>query len=262
MKRNSMLVHGAPQVISTNLWYEERVETLVSLHNTFGWIWRSRVWRFLKYMVWLPVNIFYGAAHSSAALVTDNYSILQRLEHAKNIMVNSAEIGKLKSLANGSDYTGLDDIIGDNFRRRGIESCVLPWPHFLTGSIFMRKLLDTNDTQFFAPTLVVALVQAKWENYGRPRFTQDLFVYVLSLSLIVSTSFLIEQPGVLEKVWQHPTINTTASSGYNGSGDYIEVLESKRSHVYSLLMAAIMGFLMVKTAIYDVNREFLQYQFG
>ena len=99
-------------------------------------------------------------------------------------------------------------------------------------------------------------------SFLRYLFYSVYFVFFLSFSLIVSPCFRMEEPGVLEKVWQHTTINTTASSGYNGSGDYIEVLESKRSHVYSLLMAAIMGFLMVKTAIYDVNREFLQYQFG
>jgi WD40 repeat protein len=175
MKRNSMLVCGAPEVVSTDLWYEQRVVQLVALHSTFGWFWRSKIWRGFKYIVWFVPNIFYGVGQSSTALVTSNDTLWGRLETVKNSMKDSLEIDKLKGVLAQNRHAVVQEL-GENFRRRGTESCVLPWPHFLTGSILMRKLLDTNDTDFFAPTLVVALVQQKWETFGRPRFTQDLFV--------------------------------------------------------------------------------------
>jgi hypothetical protein len=84
------------------------------------------------------------------------------------------------------------------------------------------------------------------------------FIYIFSLAAIVAASVLVEKPGVLQKVWQYPA-NTTAMAAGSGSG--VDLMGTK-SEINSTAMAAIMGFLMVKTAIYDVNREFLQYQFG
>ena len=149
-------------------------------------------------------------------------------------------------------------------RKRGTESCVLPWPHFASGSMLLRKLLDTNDTDFFAPTIVVALVQHKWQEFGRPRFTQDLLVYVVSLILIVTASIINRIPGVMEQLYRRHDSPHTAD-GHNASNPITTLNVCSADTIgcrYSYLMAFIMAFFIFKSAVYDANREWLQVKHG
>lgn len=195
MKANSMLVIGATECISTSLWYDSRVATLIELKDTWGWVWRSWPYRLMRWVAQLGPRFSYSVLRSSANLGSGV------LEGDTAKMNKSLEILWRDGILSNEEAEDSFTVVG--VRKRGTESCVLPWPHFATGSMLLRKLLDTNDTEFFAPTIVVALVQHKWQTFGRPRFTQDLFVYTVSLILMVTASIINRTPGVLEKFFMH-----------------------------------------------------------
>ena len=64
--------------------------------------------------------------------------------------------------------------------QKATESCVLPYPDFSRkrhdDSAFLRLLLELNDTSFLGPTVVVAIVQHKWQTFARSRSVTAIFV--------------------------------------------------------------------------------------
>ena len=295
----------------TNDRYVSRVENLIELQDTWAWIWRSSVYQAVRWVLELAPRFVVSVVHSLSNLVS-GVPTTNKLNESLEILWRSKNYGIMG--AAGEDEDAVTEV---GVRKRGTESCVLPWPHFATGNMLLRKLLDTNDTDFFAPTIVVALVQHKWRSFGRPRFTQDLFVYIVSLILMVTASIINRKPGVLEKLHTlqaYPNmtgVNMTAilaewssniaaaaadavaaaqdvGEGVSLDLDVLETGGGVSSNVgmlplgnltlplptidlcaanklgcrYSHLMAIIMGFFIFKSAVYDINREWLQFRHG